>query len=159
MARAALPDRDLARLLDEQIDAMQSVLAALESERAALARRDGDALLQAVSGKAERIANADAIEGRRRAMLDRLGIAGHPGPGRSRDFSADSGIASRWQQIVTLTERCRALNEANGQFIRGQRRRVDGALRILRGQPAAAYEYGPAGEQRARNAGRLLGSI
>ena len=36
MPRDTLPDRELAQLLDEQIDAMQSVLLALESERDAL---------------------------------------------------------------------------------------------------------------------------
>ncbi len=158
MSREPVSDRELARLLDEQIGAMQSVLAALEAERAALADRDGDALLAAVSGKAQRIADADALEKRRRAMLERLGIATNPGRPR-RDFSADAGIASRWQQVVTLTARCRALNEANGQFIRGQRRRVDGALRILRGEPAGAAEYGPAGEQRMRAAARVLDSV
>ena len=37
MTRDTLPDRDLARLLDEQIDAMQSVLTSLEAERQAAA--------------------------------------------------------------------------------------------------------------------------
>ncbi len=158
MSRETVPDRELARLLDEQIGAMQAVLAALETERHALANRNGDALLEAVTGKAQRIAAADAIEQRRQALLDRLGIPAQPGRAR-RDFSADAGISSRWQQVVTLTERCRALNEANGQFIRGQRRQVSGALRVLRGESAAAVEYGPAGEQRARAGARVLGSI
>jgi flagella synthesis protein FlgN len=158
MSREPLPDRELARLLDEQIDAMQAVLAALEAERDALTRRDGDALLQAIDSKAARVASAETIEERRQALISSLGIPLHAGR-RGREFSADAGIASRWQQVVALTERCRAVNEANGRLIRGQRRRVDGTLRILRGESADAVEYGPAGEKRNRNVTRSLGSF
>lgn len=148
MPRDTLPDRELAQLLDEQIDAMQSVLLALESERNALAARDGEALLQAVGAKADALAGADQAEQRRQGLLDRLGLPDRPGrPARS--FSADGGIGQRWQQVLALTQQCRALNDANGQMIRGQRRRVEGTLRCLRGGPAAAAEYGPTGERRA----------
>lgn len=156
MPRETLPDRELARLLDEQIEAMQAVRDSLEAERQALAARDGEALLKAVNGKAASLASADTVEGRRQALLDRLGIADRPG--RGRGFSADTGISQRWQQVLALTQQCRALNDANGQMIRGQRRRVEGTLRILRGEPVAPAEYGPAGESRARSAPRLLGS-
>lgn len=154
MTRDTLPDRELAQLLDAQIEAMTSMLAALEAERAALSARDSEALLDAVNGKARHLADAGALEQRRRAILDRLGI---PPQGCHRAFSADAGVASRWQRVVALTERCRALNEANGQHIRSQHRHIDGALRVLHGQPAAPAEYGPAGARRARGTGRLLG--
>ena len=158
MPREKLSDRDLARLLDEQIDAMQAVLTSLEAERQALSARDGEALLKAVNGKASSIASADTIEGQRQVMMDRLGMSERPGRG-DRDFSADTGISQRWQQVLALTQRCRALNEANGQLIRGQRRRVEGTLRVLRGETAAAAEYGPAGERRAPGLVRSLGSF
>jgi flagellar biosynthesis/type III secretory pathway chaperone len=157
MPRETLPDRDLARLLDEQIAAMQAVLASLEAERHALASQDGDALLQAVGTKADSIAAADQVDSRRQALLERLGMSERPGRG-GRGFAADGGIGQRWQQVLALTRQCRALNDANGQMIRGQRRRVDGALRILRGEPGAPTEYGPAGEARARGAQRSLGT-
>ena len=79
MSRETPSDRDLARLLDEQIEAMQAVLTSLEAERQALLARDGEALLKAVNGKAASLASADSIEGRRQAMLDRLGISDRPG--------------------------------------------------------------------------------
>ena len=154
MPRDTLPDRELARLLDEQIDAMQSVLTSLEAERQALSARDGDALLKAVSSKAASLASADSIESRRQATLDRFGMSDRPG----RGFTADGGISQRWQQVLALTAQCRALNDANGQIIRGQRRRVEGTLRVLRGEPTAAAEYGPSGERRSLATQRLLGS-
>jgi flagellar biosynthesis protein FlgN len=157
MTRDTLPDRDLARLLDEQIDAMQSVLTSLEAERQALVARDGDALLKAVSSKSASLASADSIENRRQATLARLGISDRPGRS-GRSFTTDGGISQRWQQVLALTAQCRALNDANGQIIRGQRRRVEGTLRVLRGEPTAAAEYGPSGERRPPGSQRSLGS-
>jgi flagellar biosynthesis/type III secretory pathway chaperone len=142
MPRETLSDRELAGLLDEQIEAMQAVREALEDERRALVARDGDALVEAVNVKSRTLAAADALARRTRA-------------GRG---SGDAGLGQRWQQVVMLTEQCRALNEANGQMIRGQHRRVEGVLRLLRGDTSAPVEYGPAGERRARAGQRLLGS-
>ncbi len=157
MPRDILPDRELAQLLDEQIDAMQGVLTSLEAERQALAARDGDALLKAVSSKAASLASADSIESRRQATLDRMGMSDRPGRS-GRGLSTDGGISQRWQQVLALTAQCRALNDANGQMIRGQRRRVDGTLRVLRGEPAVATaEYGPSGERRTGGSQRSLG--
>ncbi len=164
MPADSLPDRDLARLLDEQIDAMQAVLSSLEAERQALSARDAEALLKAVSSKADSLTAADAVDQRRQALLERFGMSdragrtgrlGHP----SRSFSKDGGIAQRWRQVLALTQQCRALNDTNGHLIRGQRRHVDGALRLLRGEPVASTEYGPGGITRQRSGQRSLATF
>ena len=157
MARETVTDRDLARLLDEQIDAMQTVLEALDGERRALNARDGEALLKAISSKAQSVANADMIEIRRRDLLELLARNERAG-GSARGYRADAGISQRWQQVLALTQQCRALNDANGQMIRGQRRRVEGTLCVLRGEPAGANEYGPDGGRRSPGAQRSLGT-
>jgi flagellar biosynthesis/type III secretory pathway chaperone len=158
MATSQVSDRDLARHLDEQIAAMQAVLSALEAEQLALRHRDGDALLQAVNGKATSVARADQLEQRRQAMMADLGLADRR-TAVGRQFSADAGISQRWQQVLALTRQCRAVNESNGLFIRGQRRRVDATLQILRGGSSAVAEYGPGGEGRSRSSSRTLASF
>lgn len=159
MSRTAVSDRELAGVLDRQIDAMQAVLVALEAERAALYARDAEALLQAVHCKTGRVAEAGAVEAERRALCTGPLQPGRPAAVRS-PFSADAGVTHRWQQLITLTERCRSLNEANGKLIRSQRRRVDDTLCILRGESAAVpVEYGPKGATRSRHAARSLGSV
>ena len=156
MPRETLSDRELAQLLDEQIAGMQTVLSSLEAERSALAARDGDALLQAVNDKANSLAGADALEQRRQRYLEQMGLSARGG---SRQFSADAGVSQRWQQVLALTQQCRALNDSNGQLIRGQKRRTEGALRILRGDTAPeAAEYGPGGVERSRRQHRSLAS-
>lgn len=150
-------DRELAGMLDRQIDTMQAVLAVLEAEHAALNARDAGALMQAVSDKADRIAEAGALDAQRRSTFA-FPLSGFmSGKGR---FSADAGVAHRWQQLIALAERCRSLNESNGQLIRGQRRRVDQALSLLRGESLlASPEYGPKGDPRPRYLSRSLASV
>ena len=155
MTRETLSDRELAQLLDEQIAGMQSVLTSLEAERAALSARDGDALLRAVSDKAQSLAGADTLEQRRQQYLQQMGLGARHG---GRQFSVDAGVSQRWQQVLALTRQCRALNDANGQLIRGQKRRTEGALRILRGDATAPAEYGPGGVERSRSQHRSLAS-
>lgn len=144
-------------MLDRQIDAMQAVLTALEAEQAALGTRDAGALMQAVSDKAGRIAEAGRLEAQRRDVVA-FPLSGLVGP--RGQFSADAGVSHRWQQLIALAQRCRNLNESNGQLIRGQRRRVDQALCLLRGEsPAASSEYGPSGDTRPRHVSRSLASV
>lgn len=146
MSNEFLSGRDLVRHLDAQIAAMHAVLAALEAEQQALRQRDADALLQAVNTKAASLARADELEKQRHAVMRNMGV------------SENSGIEERWQQVLALTRRCRAINESNGQFIRGQRRRVDATLQLLRGGFTSVTEYGPGGEGRPRSASRTLAS-
>lgn len=150
-------DRELAGMLDRQIDAMHAVLATLEAEHAALHARDAGALMQAVGDKADRIAEAGSLDAQRRSAFafPLSGLMSSKGR-----FSADAGVAHRWQQLIALAERCRNLNESNGQLIRGQRRRVDQALSLLRGgSPLASPEYGPKGDSRPRYMSRSLASV
>lgn len=157
MSREPISDRDLNQLLDEQIDAMQAVLEALAGERSALKARDGEALLRAVDRKAASIAAADVIEDSRQALLQRLGLSDRPG---GRGPAADGGMAQRWQQVLALTRQCRALNDANGQIIRGQRRRAAETLRLLRGETTVSTEYDAGGAERASRIGpRSIASI
>jgi flagellar biosynthesis/type III secretory pathway chaperone len=160
MPHESISDRDLNQLLDQQIAAMQAVLETLEGERAALKARDGEALLRAVDRKAASIAAADVIEDRRQALFQRLGLADRPGGLAGRGLAADGGMGQRWQQVLALTRQCRAFNDANGQFIRGQRRRAAETLRLVRGDAAVSAEYDAAGAERSsRIAPRSITSI
>jgi flagellar biosynthesis/type III secretory pathway chaperone len=51
-------------------------------------------------------------------------------------------------ELKGLAVECRQQNEANGLLIRGQRRRIEGSLNVLRGGRAAPDTYGRDGETR-----------
>jgi flagella synthesis protein FlgN len=151
MNLASASDRELAAVLDERIAAMSAVLVALQSERAALERRDAEALSSAVSRKQDSLRRAGTVDPEMGSLLAVLGRSRRHGGG-------DQVLAARWQHLVSLTEQCRALNEGNGLLINGQRRIVDQALRLLRGQNSPPT-YGADGSASGRPAARMLGSI
>ena len=122
---------ELFGLIDREVTALTLVLDALVSERAALEARDAEGLLAASDRKAEGIAGAGRLEQERRELL-------HAEPGLAE---ADAGIDRRFGDLRALAAHCRELNEANGLLIRGQRRRVEGSLRLLRGGRANADVY------------------
>lgn len=152
MSLAAATDREVAIALDQQIEAMNAVLAALHSERAALELRDGEALTNAVSHKRDTLSVAAALEQQGRPFVAEFASS-------RRHAGRDQSLSTRWQRLISLTEQCRTLNEGNGLMINGQRRVVDQTLRILRGDNIP-QTYGANGTSApGRPSGRTIASI
>ena len=123
-------------LLAQEIEALRAVLATLQAERAALQERAPDALLAASNTKADAVAYAARLEQQRRADADANPRA---------HTAAEKGLIG---ELKSLAAECRQQNEANGLLIRGQRRRIEGSLNVLRGGRAAPDTYGRDGETR-----------
>ncbi|MDH4022606.1 MAG: flagellar protein FlgN [Gammaproteobacteria bacterium] len=129
-------------LLTEELSALRAVLATLETERAALEERAPDALIAASNAKAEAVARAARLEQERRDSL-----AASPG-------TQPATVNRLLNDLKKLAAECRQRNEVNGQMIRGQRRRVEGSLNVLRGGNAAPDTYGRDGETRLVRGGK-----
>ncbi len=128
----------LQALLDQEVSALRAVLATLQTERAALQERAPDALLAASNAKGEAVARAARLEQERRDYFE-----ANPG--------TQPAVVNRLlNELKRLAAECRQQNEANGLLIRGQRRRVEGSLNVLRGGSAAPDTYGRDGETRPR---------
>lgn len=126
----------LSALLEQELTALQAVLATLQTERAALQDRSAEALLVATNAKSEAVARAVHLEQERRALVE--AIPGNLPAAASRSLA----------ELKRLATECRQHNDANGLLIRGQRRRIEGSLNVLRGGRAAADTYGRDGETR-----------
>lgn len=120
--------RPLQTILEQEIAALGAVLRTLEDEHAALLQRAPDALLAASNAKAEAVAHALGLEQQRRQLGQQPGMS-----------PVDDGLFAKLGQ---LAGECRNLNDRNGQLIRGQRRRIEGALNVLRGRAATPDIYG-----------------
>jgi flagellar biosynthesis/type III secretory pathway chaperone len=123
----------LKALLDQEVEALRAVLATLQAERAALEERVPEALLAASNAKAEAVARAARLEQERRDHFE-----ANPG-------DQPAAISRQLKELKQLAGECRKQNEANGLLIRGQRRRVEGSLNVLRGGRAAPDVYGQDG--------------
>jgi flagella synthesis protein FlgN len=132
----------LQALLNEEVEALRAVLATLTAERAALAERAPDALLAASSAKADAVARAARLERECREHLE-------ASPG-----ARPAGINQSLNELQRLARECRLRNEANGLLIRGQRRRVEASLNVLRGGRSAPDTYGRDGETHALRSAR-----
>ena len=58
----------------------------------------------------------------------------------------DGALSRRWYSLLALLEACREANQRNGAVVGAQRRRVDDALGLLRGDAANAALYDEQGE-------------
>lgn len=126
----------LLALLNQEVEALRAVLATLQTERTALEERSPDALLAASNAKAEAVARAARLEQERRDHFE-----ANPG-------TQPTPVNNLLDELKRLAADCRQLNEANGLLIRGQRRRVEGSLNMLRGGGPAPDTYGRDGETR-----------
>jgi len=128
----------LQALLSQEVEALRAVLATLHTEQAALKERGPEALLAASNAKAEAVARAARLEQERRDHLE-----ANPG-------NQPAPVKQLLNELKRLAAECRQQNEANGLLIRGQRRRVEGSLNVLRGGSAAPDTYGRDGETRPK---------
>ena len=126
----------LQALLQQEVEALRAVLATLQTERAALDERAPEALLAASNSKAEAVARAARLEQERREYVE-----ANPG-------AQTAAVNHLLNELKKLAAECRQQNEANGLLIRGQRRRVEGSLNVLRGGRAGPDTYGRDGETR-----------
>ena len=117
-------------LVAEEVVALRGVLELLGRESAALLRRDAGVLLAISISKAEAVAHAASLGQQRQTLLQ-----------ENPDLD-QAGMASALEQLRKLAAECRQQNEANGLMIRGQRRRIEGALNILRGGQPGVDIYG-----------------
>jgi len=160
----------LKSLLDRQIGAGTALLAALESERGALAGFDPAALAHSTAEKERLVAEFDRLDADRRRCVARLGF----GPARAdmagliraaedpayREESRQAGpLATRWRRLVAVAERCRDANERNGLIVSMHSRRVLKTLNVLRTGRPDELTYGPGGGAGAGHAARALGRV
>ncbi|MBL8197533.1 MAG: flagellar protein FlgN [Chromatiales bacterium] len=128
--RTALGAR-LQEIVAEEAAAMRGVLEILGQESAALLARDVGALPGISNSKADAVARAADLGQQRQALLQ-----------ENVDPAQGGVVTSALAQLRALALECRQLNEANGLMIRSQRRRLEGALNILRGGQPGVDVYG-----------------
>lgn len=128
-------------VIARQFEVAQSLLAALEQERTALAALDTEAVDAAGTDKVARLEEMEELESERRALIEVDDFdAATPD-----DADPDNPLGATWTRLLELLKRCRLLNESNGALVAQQRRHVQQALTLLSGGTAEGDVYGPDG--------------
>lgn len=154
MDRLAL--QSLAAQLDRQVAAGERLLAALETERAALSGYDLAALGAATEAKDQLVREFERLDAERRALVRALGfgpdrdsmtalLRAAEDPAYSEDSPRPGPIATRWRTLLLCLGRLRDANERNGMIVNLRSRQVRRTLNVLRTGRPDELTYGKAG--------------
>lgn len=158
---AGAPPIPLQNLIAEEVARLRDFLVLLEKEQQALAAGDVDRLLPLADDKNRlfgRLAQLGEARGQALAAAgfpaDRQGMEGW----LARQPNAN-GAGRTWQELLSLAEKARALNEINGKLIASRLADNQQALSALMAAANQAALYGPDGQARPIGSGRSLGSV
>ena len=158
---AGAPPIPLQNLIAEEVAQLRDFLVLLEKEQQALAAGDVDRLLPLADDKNRlfgRLAQLGEARGQALAAAgftaDRQGMEGW----LARQPNAN-GAGRTWQELLSLAEKARALNEINGKLIASRLADNQQALSALMAAANQAALYGPDGQARPIGSGRSLGSV
>jgi flagellar biosynthesis/type III secretory pathway chaperone len=120
----------LQEMVAEELAAVRGVLEILVRESAALLARDVGLLPGISNSKADAVAHVAGLVEQRQGLL------------QANPDLGEAEVGSALAELRALALQCREQNEANGLLIRGQRRRIESALRILQGGVPGVDTYG-----------------
>ena len=139
----------LEELIDREFELAHGLSQALADENEALRQIDPAALDRATDAKQQSVTALSGLDSERRQFCVAYGLT----PDREGmqalllKADGDSGdLTKRWYSLLALLETCREANQRNGAVVSVQRRRVDDALGLLRGEAANAAIYDANGE-------------
>lgn len=141
----------LLSLLGRESDAFRQFYQILESEQAALLDGDINRLLPLAQQKNNKVLELTQVGDARNALLTRAtGADNQIGMNAwLARFDADGrfGVAKRWEELLDLARRAKALNESNGLVINSRLASNEEALAILTGAAASTSRlYGRDGQ-------------
>lgn len=153
----------------EQCSVAARLLAALDSEKRALAGRDAQALEDAAGRKQAALAAIEGLERERRKLAQALGYGVS-----AQDMTqliarvivefpntrAVTELSAGWADLGSTLRRCRDTNATNGRVVASLQRRVQQALNLLRGGRGEVATYGRTGStQLAGASARALARV
>jgi flagellar biosynthesis/type III secretory pathway chaperone len=118
---------DPERMLAEQLESAESMLAVLDLEYQALLDGDPETLNRVSADKARLVEDLESLERARQDLAD---------PGSAASRSGDS----RWQRLLETVEQCRSRNLRNGALANARREQLTTALNLLRGSENRLYD-------------------
>ncbi len=151
----------LETLLSQEVECTGQLLACLDRERGALARRDLETLEKTTEAKLRNTQQLEQLEQQRSALLENLGFA-NDADSQQRCFDSlpcAATLTRLWQEILDNTRACKADNLSNGGVLESSRQHVEQALCILRGQPGTPSLYDTRGGTAANLGQRELGKV
>ena len=153
--------QSLQTILTQEVRCTEDLLACLNAERVALARRDMPALEQTTRDKLQYTEELELLEQQREQLVVGLGFGSDAESLRHcfKSLPQADALKQLWQQVLTNIDACRNGNLTNGGILEAGRRHVEQALLILRGQSGAPSLYNTNGDSTTNLGQRDLGKV
>lgn len=145
-------------ILDREIDAARRLAEVLNSENAAIGRRELAALEQAITDKQAGLQRLEELNRERGLLVASQGFAtDKAGMESCLKWCDTTGLLTgKWRQLLSVADNCRTQNRMNRQLMDMGSRHIHHALCILRGEDPDQNLYGPGGDNIAPHASRDL---
>lgn len=152
---------DLEQSLAEETAELESLLALLRGEQAALRVRDMEQVHALAIAKRERLVRLSAFDSARRAFLQTNRLSqDHAGmleyiervPGHR------AAVSNNWRRLLANAAEARRINAVNGKLIANQLHYVAGALSAMRQSASHLLCYGADGHARGATRSNTLAS-
>ncbi len=147
-----MADRDqyrsqLSALFQAELDCAARLDALLAAEANALASRDADAMEQVIADKHAVTREFEVLETQRKQLVSSSGFSDDPiGMDACIAWCDEGGeIAGHWQGLMSRISNCQHQNRINGAQVDANRRYVQQALSLLRGQAPQTSLYNATG--------------
>jgi flagella synthesis protein FlgN len=154
--------QSLEDLLTREVHCTERLLVCLGAERTALTHRDLQALEKTTQDKIQHTRQLELLDQQRQKLVSELGFTADA-DGLRRCFDSlprAEALKQLWQQVLNNIQTCQTDNLTNGGILESGRQHTEQALRILRGQSAAAPSlYNPHGDTSADLGQRELGKV
>ena len=154
---------DLVKNLEAELQAFQDFIQVLQTEQDALVQGNVDPLLELAQIKSEKVVLLSQLAESRTRFLSARGYdQEHGGMAKWLQQPRDGGnpqIVELWQQLLTLAENARQLNQINGSMIDTRLRNNQQALAILQAAAKQNALYGPDGQTQSLSLGKPIGKV
>lgn len=153
---------DLAKNLEAELRAFRDFIQALQTEQDALVQGNVDPLLELARIKSEKVVLLSQLAEIRARFLGAQGCSQEHGGMTKWLRQRNEGnpqIAKLWQQLLTLAENAKQLNQINGRLIDTRLRNNQQALALLQAAANQTALYGPDGQTQAPGLGRPIGKV
>lgn len=154
-----MPTADASPLarIDEEIGAVRRLLQLVESEQHSLMQAaSADELQTLAARKSEAVEQISALTHLRYAALARLGLlADEAGMRDWLEQGADAALRERWESLLALARKIKAVNQVNGHLIAKLMNQNQTTLGLLGMATQAPSLYGPNGLPKGFGSGYL----
>ncbi len=140
----------IAKIIDQELQAATKLLQLLQQESDALSQRNADQLAQIIESKSQELVSLDQASKQRKQLMTSQKLPADDKHWRQLlNRCRDERLIAQWQQLEDNIKLCKKENETNGKLLARSQRVVNRLTAVLKGQSADTSLYNQKGNHNA----------